>query len=58
MSKQSNKPSPSLGSLHQSSIKTSYQQPKPAKGFPSSMGSQGPVNIMHPHDVTPKEKGK
>jgi len=50
------KPTVSLGQLHRQSIKAKL--PAPAKGFPASMGSQGPVSIMHPHDTTPKDKEK
>jgi len=49
MTKTSPKTSSPLGKLHQDSIRRNdYTKsgPAPAKGFPSSMGSTGPVTIM------------
>jgi len=59
MPKQNPKSSP-LGRLHGDSIKrNAYDSgPKPAKGFPSSMGSTGPVQIIHPHKEPEKKDGR
>jgi hypothetical protein len=50
MPKQNPKASP-LGHLHSDSVKrNAYDKgPAPAKGFPASMGSTGPIMIIHPH---------